>query len=123
MANHVSACESSTQLCDRLFNELNKKISHLVQEKGENKCSFKSTGIIFAWVNCHYVRIGRLNIWFLGDVEKAKKFSKLNVHPRGNPQNAGGWLPFEGSFDINNDEQLAEAVDLLFTISYPASLR
>ena len=100
MANHAFACPNSKRLCERLFDELNKKIGHLVHKKGENKCSIRSTGTIFAWVNSHHAMIGRLNIWFLGDADKAKKFSGLDIHPRGNPDKAGGWSKWGGSFCI-----------------------
>jgi hypothetical protein len=122
MANHDNACANSKQLCELLFCELNKKIGNLVYKNGPNKCSIRSTGKIFVWVNSHHQIIKHLNVWFLGDADKAEKFTGLNIRPRRNLEKAGGWREWGGSFDIDSEKQLAEAVELLFAISYPESL-
>jgi hypothetical protein len=125
MANHKDSCARSKLFCEQLFTGLNKKIGNLEYGQGANKCSIKArgNGVIFAWVNSHSSRVGRLNIWFLGDAEEAKKFPGLEIKPRNNPDNAGGWAGWGGSFSINNERQLAEAISLLLSISYPQSIR
>jgi len=122
MANHSSACLATQKLCDQLFEGLCEKIGHLVCSHGPNKCSIRGKGTIFAWVNSHSSRAGRLNIWFRGDAKAAARFASLEVVPRGNPVNAGGWGGWGGHFNIENEKQLLEAMDLLLEISYPASI-
>lgn len=125
MANHEDACSASKSLCEQLFAALNQRIQNLEYEQQGNKCKFKTRGArrALAWVNSHGSRQGRLNIWFAGSMEEAQKFEKLDAHPRRRPENAGGWAPFEGSFNVSNPEEFNSAVELLVKISYPASLQ
>jgi hypothetical protein len=125
MANHEDACSASKGLCEQLFASLNQRIPNLEYEQQGNKCKFKTRGArrALAWVNSHSSRHERLNIWFAGSMKEAQKFEKLDAHPRVRPENAGGWAPFEGSFNINNSDELTSAVELLVKIAYPASLQ
>jgi hypothetical protein len=72
MANHDDSSTQSKKLCGKLEEALREKIPNLICEHGKSKCSFRGKGIKFAWVNSHSVRVGRLNIWFIGDMEEAK---------------------------------------------------
>jgi hypothetical protein len=123
MANHSSACSSSSNLCEQLFDTLSQTIPNLTYKQGNNKCSFGVTGgrKIFAWVNSHHSRYRRVNVWFLGDLSAAANFTKLTVNPRNKTE--GSWAEYRGSFMIEHDDQLVEAAKLLATVSYPASIR
>jgi hypothetical protein len=123
MANHKRASSESKSLCERLFASLEQRLGHLTYKQGKNKCSIEGTGRVFAWVNSHSIRTTSINIWFLGSADAAKQFSGLSIHARPNPDEAGGWEPYGGSFNIKTESQLFEAVELLSTISFPESLK
>ncbi len=122
MANHSLACQASKDLCDRLFEALNQRIPDLKYNKGGNKCSFKVVNArkVFAWVNSHSQRNSHLNIWFLGKSDQTEGFKALDIRPRNETE--GTWADYGGSFRVEDQRQLSEAVELLCSISYPASL-
>ena|SRR6266496_283921 len=123
MANHSSACSSSSKLCQQLFDSLNQRIPNLTYKQGPNKCSIGVIGgrKIFAWINSHSSLCRRVNVWFLGDSNGACNLTELSINARS--QTEGTWAEYGGSFTIENEEQLAEAVEFLSSVSYPASIR
>lgn len=76
---------------------------------------------IFAWINSHSSLCRRVNVWFLGDSNGACNLTELSINARS--QTEGTWAEYGGSFTIENEEQLAEAVEFLSSVSYPASIR
>jgi len=124
MADHSGASPESKNLCERLFRALNQRIPNLEYRKGANKCSIGVIGgrKIFAWINSHSSRKSRLNIWFLGNLDQASRFRGLSVQARKTAA-SGSWADYEGSFSVDNDEQLADAVELLVSVSYPESIQ
>jgi hypothetical protein len=121
MSNHKSLFTKSDLLCDQLFAALQSKIPGLQIKQNDNLCSIWSTGAIIAWVSP--VRLwGEIKIWFIGESQSLEKFSATNLSLRITPI-AGMWGDHCGSFKIANEAQLAEAVELLFTVSYPLTLR
>jgi len=120
MANHSKSCAGAKGLCQRLFDALNQRIPNLEYERQENKCKFKASGSrkAFAWVNTHGFRSSKIEIWFLGNLDDARKYWKLIIRPR-TPTNSS-WDEYHGRFDISNAEQLEAATELLFSLSYPA---
>jgi hypothetical protein len=121
MGSHVSGNSESRRLCENLYSALNRRIPDLVHENGKNKCKFGIKGArrIFAWVNTHGYRHSKIEIWFLGNLDDAKKFKTLDIRPR-RPTNSS-WDEYKGRFDIVNDEQLKQAIELLISVSCPAS--
>jgi len=121
MANHNSAGPASKYLCERLFEELEKRLGLLTYEQGENKCSIKGAGSVFAWIASHAKEYGSINVWFYGDANDAMDFKKLTIYKRSSL--AGEWKRYASSFHLRHKKQLPEAVELLSTISYPKSLK
>jgi hypothetical protein len=120
MANHLKACASAKSLCQKLFESLNQRIPNLEYEQQKNKCKFKASRArkAFAWVNTHGFRSSKIEIWFLGDLDEARKYPTLIIRPR--TPTEGSWDEYHGRFYISNSEQLEAAIELLFSISYPA---
>jgi len=121
MGAHSKGCSGSIGLCENLFTSLNQRVPKLIYKKGENKCSFGIDGArkIFAWVNTHSWRSSKIEIWFLGNLGEARKFVALKIRPR-TPTDSS-WDEYHGRFDIENTEQLEQAVELLVSVSCPAS--
>jgi len=121
MANHSSSCDGSKSICQKLFEALNQRIENLIYEQQDNKCKFKATGArkAFAWINTHGSRSPKIEIWFLGDLDAARKFSTLTIRPR-KPTNSS-WGEYHGRFNVENAKQLEQAVELLASISCPYS--
>jgi hypothetical protein len=121
MGAHSKGCSSSKALCENLSAALQQKVPNLTYKVGKNKCSFGIDGArkIFAWVNTHSNRGSKIEIWFLGDLEATKKFFLLEIRPRTPTESS--WDEYHGRFDIENKEQLEQAVDLLVSVSCPAS--
>lgn len=121
MSAHSNCCSNPKDLCQNLFTALNQRVPKLKYEKGKNKCSFGIDGARkkFAWINTHSKRESKIEIWFLGDLDDARKFALLQIRPR-TPTDSS-WDEYHGRFDIKNIEQLEQAVELLVSISYPAS--
>lgn len=120
--NHVSAGAQSKYLCERLFEELEKRLGSLKYEQGEDKCSIRGKGRVFALVNNHIKNYGSINIWFLGSADDARHFSELTIYKRTNSDSVKGAEPYRHGFNIRNEKQLLEAVEFLSTISYSQSL-
>ena len=77
-------------------------------------------GGVIAWVSHNRIRRG-VTIWFRGDLEKAKKNSARSIMLKIIPI-TGVWGDCCGSFMVSKDDQVAEAVEVLFEISYPLLL-
>jgi hypothetical protein len=121
MSNHASAGPNSKHLCERLFEELEKRLRPLTYEQGKDKCSIRGVGSVFVWIARHTKNYGSINVCFCGDANDAMRFSGLTIYKRANL--TGVWKPYGGSFNIRSEKQLLEAVELLSTISYPKSLK
>jgi hypothetical protein len=121
MSGHSKGSSGSIDLCENLFTALNQRVPKLIYKKGDNKCSLGIVGArrIFAWVNTHARRGSKIEIWFLGSLNEARKFKALAIRPR-TPIDSS-WDEYHGRFDIKNTEQLEQAVELLVSVSCPAS--
>jgi hypothetical protein len=120
MPNHAFACPKSTMLCDQLFHALRLKIPDLQIKNDNGWCSMWNIGGVVAWISHNRIR-GGITVWFRGDLEKAKNISAQSIMLKITPI-TGVWGDCCGSFMVSKDDQLAEAVEVLFEISYPLSL-
>jgi hypothetical protein len=120
MPNHAAACPKSATWCNQLFRALRLKIPDLQVKNDNGWCSMWNTGGVIAWVSHNRIR-GGVTIWFRGDLEKAKKISAQSIMLKITPL-TGVWCDCCGSFTISKADQLAEAAEVLFEISYPLTL-
>lgn len=111
MSNHASAGPESKHLCERLFEELEKRLGPLLYRRGQEMCTVRNETGVIACVNSHAQAYGSINIWFRGNAGKDNHFRALHICSQ-SKSNAYG-----GSFKIRTEEQLLEAVDFLATIS------
>jgi hypothetical protein len=119
MPNHAAACPKSTMLCDQLFQALRLKIPDLQIKNDNGWCSMWNIGGVVAWISHNKIRRG-VTVWFRGDLEKAKKISARSIMLKIIPI-TGVRGDCCGSFMVAKDDQLAEAAEVLFEISYPLS--
>jgi len=120
MTNHDAACKEPTTLCDQLFEALQGKIPRLQIKYNDNLCSMWSTGAVIAWAS-PIMLWGGIQVWFVGDLQNTKKFPASTIPLKIKPI-AGMWGDCCCSFKISNESHLAEAVELLFTVSYPLTM-
>jgi hypothetical protein len=102
-------------LCDRLFQALRQKIPGLQIKNNDEWSSIWSTGAVIAWVSYGKIRSG-ITVWFIGDSEKAKKISASALALK-TTSIASAWGNCCGSFMISKDDQIAEAVEMIFAVS------
>lgn len=119
MASHGESCSDSGNLCEQLFDMLKQQIEGLTCERGQNWCAYRGNGKVFAYV-WHSKRDARMNVWFRGSIGATASFPKLRIQPR-NPT-SGTWKKFGGCFKVNNVSEIADAAELLSSISHPLSI-
>jgi hypothetical protein len=119
MASHKKCCSESGKLCEQLFDFLKQRIGDLTCERGQNWCAYRGHGKVFAYV-WHSTKDAWVNVWFRGSAGDGACFPKLEIRPR-NPT-SGTWKKFGGCFKVNNEREIADAVELLSSVSYPLSI-
>jgi len=120
MTNHEATCKKTTTLCDQLFEALQRKIPGLQIKYNDNLCSIWSTGAVIAWAS-PIMLWGGIRVWFVGDSQNTKKFPAPTIPLKIKPI-AGMWGDYCCSFKISSESHLAEAAELLFTVSYPLTM-
>jgi hypothetical protein len=111
MSNHSSSGPESKYLCERLFEELEKRLGPLLYRHGQDMCTVRTETGILAWVTSHAQAYGSINVWFRGSGGHTKNLRALHIctHSKSNL--------YGGSFKIRNDEQLLEAAGFLSNLS------
>jgi len=119
MASHEESCSESGKLCEQLFDFLKQRIGGLTCERGQNWCAYRGHGKVFAYV-WHSTKDAWVNVWFRGSAAAVARFPKLGIQPRN--ATSGTWKKVGGCFKVNNEREIADAVELLSSVSYPLSI-
>jgi hypothetical protein len=120
MKNHNATCPKYTTLCNQLFEVLRQKIPGLRIKHEGRLCLMWSTGAAIAWASP--VRIwGGIRVSFVGKLEQLKQFPASIISLKTTPITTM-WGDCCVSFRISNKAQMAEAAELLSTISYPLTM-
>lgn len=120
MNDHDDGHSASISLCDELYYALNQIIGNLEREKNRKWCSFfQQDKKRFVYIS-HRKKRSRLEIWFLGEVEDAKQYPSLDIRMR-TPTTGGFGKYFKARFYLDNSDQLQDAVNLLYRVSYSSS--
>ena len=120
MSAHEQACEDSRLLCDKLYQCLSRRISHLRCVETQRWCALYQRGRKrFAYLN-HRKRLSRVEVWCLGDPATLQEDGNLTVRPR--QQTTGGFgKAFQARFFLNNPSQINSACELLHRVSFTRS--
>jgi hypothetical protein len=117
MSNHDEACVESSQLCDRLFEGLSKKIPYLQKSESQKWCSYFELGKRrFAYIG-HRKTARRIEIWCLGDPSVLQEKTELMIEPR-KPTTGGFGEQFQSRFYLDKSSEIRSAVHLLYSISF-----
>jgi hypothetical protein len=120
MKNHNVPRPKYITLCDQLFEALRQKIPDLKIRHEGRLCLMWSTGAAIAWASP--VRIwGGIRLSFVGELQQLKQFPASIISLKTTPVTSM-WGDCYVSFSISNNAQLTEAVELLYTISYPLTM-
>ena len=89
MTAHNLACTESKDLCDLLFEELQKQIPKLQRRETKQWCAlFESGRNRFAYVS-HRKQSGSIEVWCARDVDNLIAHTGITVSPRNKIR--GGW--------------------------------
>jgi hypothetical protein len=120
MAGHVKANKESQIICDRLFQCLSQKILNLYKSETQSWCGIYQEGRKrFAYID-HRKTLSYIEVWCLGDPADLQSKTVLGIEPR-KPTSGGFGFNFQSRFRINNLDEVAEACELLYSISYKLS--
>lgn len=120
MNSHTASPPASMKLCDALYRNLSLKINNLQREQASRWCGYYQQGKKrFAYVS-HRKRSNGLEIWFLGTPKSTHEFRSLKIRHR-RPSSGGFAKDFEARFELSEEGQLHDAVNLLYYVSYRAS--
>lgn len=120
MSGHVEACESSKDLCDKLYECLLRRIPNLRRIEGENYCAlYQNNRKKFAYIR-HRKKMFRIQIWPLGNPHELQKYTTLTIRPR--KSLTPGWAEsFTCSFFVDDVSEIDEACEPLYKVSFRAT--
>jgi hypothetical protein len=123
MTAHAHASQDSKDLCDRLFDALQKAIPKLQRSPTVGSCGLYQEGRTRFAYAYHSTIESHIKIWCRGDVDDLQHHDKgLGVIPR--VRQRPGWeKEFPAHFVISSTDQIAAAVRLLTDVSFAASTR
>jgi hypothetical protein len=108
-------------MCVQLFEALRQRIDGLQCRKVKTWCCYFALGRRkrFAYVT-HRVRTGRLEVWALGEIQDTSVFPNLDIRPRMPTEGTWG-TNYPTKFSVRDQSQVRDAVEFLFSVSYPLS--
>jgi hypothetical protein len=119
MSDHDEASAESRELCDALFEGLQRQIPDLRRNPTKRWCGFYEVGRNrFAYVNHRRVAVS-VKVWCLGDAADLVDIPGLSIELRTPTQS--GWSNFGTKFAINDASAIPAAVEFLHHESYPLS--
>jgi hypothetical protein len=120
MSNHASASTKSAMFCDHLSCALRYKIPDLQIRQNYYGCMAWNKAAVIAWIS-HGIIWGSVRVWFIGNEEDVIRFpaSAIALRTAAIPGSGANCC---SSFKISKEDQIREAVELLYTVPYPRSI-